>query len=241
MAEEGVGLQEIHMDACGGRLGEQRITLLLYLSDGSRTTAVCRMNRKTRMNLLSADPDTAPEEQLRRGVTEVFAYSNYESFPASFGDLFVFRQNLPHFGTACPPGVSERRLLFCEYTIREDIQLREKGNQKFRFNFFWSAFYSDIPPHSTLPYAQALVDSIASGRTQPLRHLYDKDKAEAIRSLKRHELLVEYLKYVPDSVTRQEIKTQARKYTTIPGPVPPDSPTPCSTTNHSTKRKREAN
>ena len=112
-APPGRGLQAVHFDAFNGPwLEVEKITVVLYLTDGAQTTAVPRWPA-------SAFQPREDSAASMRACAPLLSREFFHSVAAHPGDVMIFSQRVPHFGTQNPAG-HDRQALFSMYSPSAD-------------------------------------------------------------------------------------------------------------------------
>jgi len=108
-APPGRGLQAVHFDALKGLwLKAEKITVVLYLTDGAQTTAVPRWP-------FAAFQPIENDQPSLQSFAHLLSRENFHTVAAHPGDIMIFSQRVPHFGTQNPAD-HDRQALFSMYS-----------------------------------------------------------------------------------------------------------------------------
>lgn len=153
------------------------------------------------------DDSTAKEnpERVQQGLS-LLRYNQYRSYEANPGDLILFPQDVPHYGTANHSPSSPRLVLFVAVKLSTDQ--KHDTNQLTRYNYYHYAFGSD-----SLEYAEALISCVQQKREMnPIGKLKQTGQSRSIRCLMRHNLWELYLSLLGDELRESWRKIGLRLY-----------------------------
>lgn len=173
-ATTGNGGQAIHWDAIEGPAAPDRYSVILYCSAGAQSTAM------PRFPLSAFTPDVTSPASMRQ-FAHLLDTDWFHSVPVFPGDMMIFSQRVPHYGTE-NPSLSPRIALFG--LLSTSFARSQDKFQMFRWRYMEEAY----GPQS-LQFAHALVDDAAQ------RPLFRFDAAALISAygcLVKHRLWGEY-------------------------------------------------
>ena len=172
------GAQVVHWDSIDGWMARDQLSILLYCTDGCQSTSLPRFS--TRREFPWTEESVARYELQQKA--HLLDSDWYHSVTITAGQVLIFRDSVPHFGTRNGLTGIDRRVFFSMMSpSRSDDQ---DASQIFKWSYIADAFGEE-----SLEYARALVDA---RKFKPLLRLSPASEEAAIQCLKAHGLYKQY-------------------------------------------------
>ena len=178
-AAPGQGGQAIHWDAVQGPAAPARYSVLMYCSVGAQSTAM------PRWPLSAFTPDMTNPASMRQ-FAPLLSPEWFHSVAVFPGDMMIFSQRTPHFGTE-NPSLTPRIVLFG--LLSESSAVSQDKFQMFRWRYMEEAY----GPQSER-FALALVEDAAQ---RPLFRFDAQALISAYGCLVKHNLWDDYCEAAP--------------------------------------------
>lgn len=169
VAPPGKGHQAVHWDGPRNREAAEKLSCILFCSNGHNGTAMPTFPTDERFSFSDV------REELWQ-VAHLLDPEYYESKPVQPGDIIIFRQSTPHFGVENTSAKDDRVVLFC--MLSPSAAEGQDAVQTFPWGFIGQAFGWE-----SYPFAKSLVEN---REFKPLERMEAGDKAAARQCLQKH-------------------------------------------------------